>query len=317
MKSAILGKIFSFFVILLSLIVLFSSNSNADTYKPSGLVVSPAILQLKLNKNQNQLEFNIDLTNSSKSIIRINVGAKDFTSLNDQGGISFVPQSLNNSHGLIGNIAFANRDLILAPNQSLKVPVTLNNLNDLSPGGYYSAITFTQEAQPNSDQNNISINQTVDTLLFLQTYNSGQVNLSFTPPRLSFFELSIPSQLNMIFNNLGNTQVVPRGVVRLQQSNGLLLYQSVINEDSDLILPSSSRLFSFNLLNIHKPIFFQKYKLSIAYRNSGQKDYSLYSYSFIYINKLLVISVVVILLIFIGLIFRHIRNNKKQVLIKN
>jgi len=303
-------------LLTVGMVLFFSSSSSyAAINSQSGLMVSPVITQIKLKKNQNQVKLDFKIVNKSNNSSIVFLGSKNFDSLNNQGGVSF--NNVNNSnaapHNLASDITFVSNQIILAAYQTKTVPVILNNLTTLSPGGHYVAVTFNQRASSEATGNQVQVNKTIAALLFLQTYSGGIQNLELIPPQLNFIQFSSPNNPDIIFKNLGNTQSIPRGVIKISTGNKLI-YQGIINIDSSIILPGSSQLFNINLPILKAPLFFKTYTLSVAYRYAGQKNYSVYHKNFIYVGQF---SIILGLILILGIIlFIFWRLKKRTTLIK-
>src|SRR5690606_14546602 len=72
--------------------------------------------------------------------------------------------------------------------------------------------------------------------------------------------------------NSGNTHVVPRGSVELVDPLGNQIAHGVINNQSSIVLPDSSRQLSADLSETGLPLWPGKYTLVLAYRYDGQEE---------------------------------------------
>ena len=103
------------------------------------------------------LTFNIGIANNTPNSVVVGLSALDFTSLNQSGGIRFLTttqQKESNLHYLASSLSFVLPQLALAPSQNIVTPVTINNANQLSPGGHYAAVIFKINSAPLKDTKN-------------------------------------------------------------------------------------------------------------------------------------------------------------------
>ena len=265
--------------------------------KLNGITVSPSIQQINLSQNQTTETISSEVTNNTASTIAINITAEDFTSLNQTGGINFYNSSqINNkdTHGLVDYIRIPAPTIVLSPGQSQSVPVMIINADKLAPGGHYAALIFKLANLAGAKGNNVLINQAVSSLIFLSTYGHGTQTLSLTNSVIGSITTTLPKTLNLVFENSGNTQTTPSGIVQLLDSSSKLISQTQINTGSSLILPVSDRLFTLNLTQTAKTGWFGLDQLKIMYRHDGQTNYLVYNKRFLYINQGLLTTVVII-----------------------
>ncbi len=266
--------------------------------RPSGLAVSPAIEQITLQKNQDSTEFNAQVTNNTGSPASVTISTSDFTSTGEIGQLSFVPGGRAAHHGLSDWIHVSPAQLSLSPGQSRTVPVTISNANALAPGGHYAALIYKVTSEPNSGGNTVTIGQAVSTLIFLTTYSQGTTGLRLEPVPLPNITTTLPSTINIVLANTGNTQSVPRGYVQVTNKKGEVLTQAIINANSGMILPGGKRLFTIALKDISSPPLVTHYTVKIFYRHDGQSSYQQYAKRITVIDvRLAVVCGIILMLI--------------------
>src|ERR1017187_6601623 len=97
-----------------SALLLGSSKAYAANPVVKGITVSPAIEQIILNPNQNTAGFTVQVTNNTPGPVVLNVSAEDFTTLDQNGDISFYNPTLinaNNPHGLLNFLSIGLSEL--------------------------------------------------------------------------------------------------------------------------------------------------------------------------------------------------------------
>jgi hypothetical protein len=297
------------FILPLAYLIGFSSPAFAAsrTITTSGIELNPAIEQLSVNAGQTTASFPIELHNSTSKSTIIYVSKNDFTALNQTGQVSFYGNNYDpnlNPHGLASNLIPSVTQFSLNANQSLKVNVTVDNINGLAPGGHYGAVTFFVGYPPHSKNSRaeVSNNQVLTSIVFLTTAGKGTQALKLNQPLLSSFYFSMPSSMSLVIANSGNTQTTPRGYVTIQSKNGETeLARGILNEQSGLVLPASARLFDVNLRSEKHSWFGGTYKFVVAYRPDNATQFQYYQKSF-YVVGAAIIWMILLLIILIAVI---------------
>jgi hypothetical protein len=116
--------------------------------------------------------------------------------------------------------------------------------------------------------------------------------------------LSLPHSVDLNFQNVGNTHLVPRGIVKVFDPSGKTVSQGTINESSSIILPQARRLYTTplrSLISISKP---GKYKIEVDFRFDGIDQVRAYQSSFWYISLPWLISIILLIGIVAYIVFR-------------
>jgi hypothetical protein len=288
-------------VIIFSLGLLISLSSPALATTPSpkvyGLTVSPAIQQINLASGQNSASYLCLVTNNTNSTTNLVVTAQDFTAFNQFGGVGLIsPNSPSGNHGLIANLNIGVRQFTLTPGQSQQVPISVVNAQNLSPGGHYAAILIAVAPVASTvSGNKISTNQEVSSLLFITTAGNIMSSITMSSLQLASFNTNLPSSANLAFNNTGNTQTAPNGLVTLTGPGGEFA-RGQINVGSGLVLPGTSRVYTVPLTYEGRVQFPGYYSLHVSYSAAGGQSVSTVSQSFFYISKIYLIIVSLIVL---------------------
>lgn len=273
---------------------------------PSGLSVAPAIEQIVFDPGQAAAEFSTQVVDNTGTNMTVVVSAQDFVASGQNGGIRFLDPGSGGGHSLVSAITIGQEVVSIAAGQSAAVPVTVANISNLAPGGHYAAIVYRVVHAGALSGNTVSVTPAVSTLVFASTTGNGTQAIQLAPPAISAVQAALPTELNMVFGNTGNTQTTLRGIVQLTGADKQLISQGVINIDSGLILPGSTRLFSVDLgapaSGLRWPGF---YYVRVAYRHNGQSDYSVYQKRFLFIGIPFVVGVIAVLVI-VGLMLRRL-----------
>ena len=301
-------SIISLFLVCLSLF-LSQNIALAAAPNPAGLTVSPAIEQINLNKGQTSTSFNNQLVNNTKSSLIVYVSTTDFTALNQNGGVLFYnnAQASSSLHGLAKSIKPTATKLVLPAGASQTVPINIPNTAKLAPGGHYGAVIY--RATPSgsaSKGNRVSTVQEVSSLVFLTTYNSGTQSVRLDPVPWGSYILKLPTTLNLVFTNNGNTQTAARGVVTITDSSSHEVARGIVNVGSGLVLPGTSRLYTINLRSEKAVLYPGIYKLHISYSADGASTTSTYTKKFLIINEQIAITAIILGLALIIVLVRWI-----------
>jgi hypothetical protein len=311
MRDCLAKKLSAVIVLTLLSLLFVSGVSRAANLSTAGhgITISPAAQQLSLSKGQDSLTFNIGIANNTPNSVVVGLSALDFTSLNQSGGIRFLTttqQKESNLHYLASSLSFVLPQLALAPSQNIVTPVTINNANQLSPGGHYAAVIFKINSAPLKDTKNpVNINEAVSSLVFVSTQGSGTQSLVLQYVSIGSLFTHFPTATSVILADSGNTQTIPSGVIQILDSRKNIVSQVQINTTSNLILPQLNRLFDFQLTSLKTRPATGYYTFKFYYKTSGQNAYSLYQKRFLYISpQVLYLSITIVVLLLVLIIQR-------------
>jgi hypothetical protein len=267
----------------------------------NGITISPAIEEITALPGQSSYSTSINVTDNTANQVVIAISAEDFTASNYSNSLTFItPGSLNvggSQHGLAGSIVPGITQLALSPKQTGAVPITIQNINDLQPGGHYAAIIFKSiGVGSNSKSNNVGINQIVSSLIFLSTSEGGTQSVQLSNPDLGSFYFTMPSTLNLVFTNTGNTQTTPRGVIIIKKGKQEVA-RGVIGINTSILLPGVSGIYAVNMIKEVSHFSSGKYSIQIQYNTAEQKSTSLYNKQYFYLNYRYIIVVAAIMIV--------------------
>lgn len=268
-----------------------------------GIALTPAIQDRVLGPSERSVSFSVELSNQTESPVTFSLSTNDFTALNQTGGLAFLGsdvERVTSGHGLSGILKLDTRVVTIPANSSKKVTASIDAVTKLAPGGHYAAILA--QALPDGSArsgNRVAINQVVSSLVFLETAGQGTKTLSLLKPPVSGVSFTLPDSLNLAFKATGNTQTVPRGVATIDRGNTEVL-RGIINENSSLLLPGSTRLLQTKLEGDRRPLLPGMYTARVQYRYDGSLGISSYEKRFLYIN---IQAILLAVLLLIGLMY--------------
>jgi hypothetical protein len=249
-----------------------------------GISLSPAIANLAVDQNLATTSFQINVSNNLNQPVTLKVSSLDFKSLNETGGVAFISGS--GKYGLADWLKLPDQPIKLKPKASQVVTVTVDNRTDLSPGGHYAAVLFSNSSDGTGGSNKVAVNQAVSTLVFLKKSGGEIYSLELQKPTFGATWLHLPKNLDLLIANTGNTQTAPRGTVVIYGPTGQEVRRAIINSDSALVLPGSTRLFKTPLFKVDHEILPGYYKAVITYRPADTNIATTLEYHFFYLNPL-------------------------------
>ena len=274
-----------------------------------GLTISPAIEQLNLGLSQKSTSFESQITNNTKNQLVINISTTDFTATNETGGIVFLPNLTDRPHGLAQWLKPAETQIALPPGATRQVPIAINPTAKLAPGGHYGAVVYQVVASGSSAKGNqVSNNEEVSSLVFLTTATGGTQSVKLDKLSLSRVALKIPSTVDLVLTNTGNTQIAPSGLVTIVDPSNKEIARGIINVDSGLILPGTSRLYTVALRSQTRLNYPGNYHLVAVYQANGMAKASVYMASFLLVNRPIIVITVLLALLVIVLLVRRFSN---------
>jgi len=291
--------------ILFGIAALVTSGTAVATPVATNTIrVSPALTNIQLSPGETSTTVMATVRNMTASQVVVRLSARDFTGqANYPGAISFYGAGYNptsNPHSLQNVVSFQSPIIVLAPHASQQVPIILSGLSQLAPGGHYGAALFNPETTSETNgTSRVSINSSVASLIFLTTATGGSQNVSLRPFSFGSLFFGLPSNVNLVFQNNGNTQAAPEGQLTLYGPDGSITSTVVLNAGSGLILPGMSRLFQV-ILPLHDAGLAApgRYRLELRYRPTPQSGFVTVNKSFYLIN----LSVIIPALLLIALL---------------
>lgn len=287
----------------------------------SGVTVAPAIQKLTLTPGQATAPFNVVVTNNTLEPVDLLLSSVDFKSLNESGGLAFIDSdagSVSHKYGLASWLNLGVPTLHLEPKQSQLIPMSIENRQDLSPGGHYAAVLFrSDKPNTNSGATHVAINQVVSMLVFVQKLGGEKFAVTMKPLSFAIRLFSLPSSLDLSFRNTGNIQATPNGLVTITDPAGRSVSQGQINPESSLVLPDSQRVFKTPMIKVSTALLPGIYTVKTTYHAENGSSTGVSSSKILYIN-IAAIAIASALILLFGIVVRKAtillrsrRQNKK------
>jgi hypothetical protein len=245
------GQITAFTIIILT-VLLFSGVFNAHAQNPDKgrltLTVIPPLLQINLAPGD-VWSGAFKVINHNPYEVPIYVSPVNFEPQGESGLGRFIPLEKDDKHSLAGWIEIERGPIVVEPEKSQEIKMTIRIPPDASPGGHYAALLVgTQPSLAQEEGTRIGIASFISSLVFLRV--SGEVVedgdiIEFSTDK-SFYEKP-EAAFTLRFKNKGNVHLQPRGLITIYNMWGRERGRIVLNESGGFgnVLPQSVRKFSF------------------------------------------------------------------------
>jgi len=208
--------------------------------------VTPQILRLDLSKDSPIAVYSYK--NNTRDTIELALSLQDFKDLGEQGTPSFFAPKSDDSYkyGLASWATLSTQDVVIAPNESQDVKVFVQR-EKLTLGGHYAAILaeLKQTAQGNKE---VNLKAILASLLFVRSgaeFDREDGKIETFDADNSLF--SFPEDFVLRFQNTGNVDVTPYGLLEVKDVFGRRVAKGIVNENSLISLPESVRRYSIAL----------------------------------------------------------------------
>ncbi len=209
----------------------------------TGITVSPAVTRLDLSSDPGS--FKLSYTNFTDHPVQLTFSAKDFTSLEEGWRIRFLDEndSVNYRYSLSSWLEFSPSSLLLKPGQSLPLNINIRQAS-LSGGGHYASVIADITSAPPVPEA-IAIKSQLASLVFVRAHTGFEHDeariSSFSAGSADYF--SLPQKYILRFDNFGNTDLTPHGLVIVRDAFNREVSRGILNTDSLIVLPESIRRF--------------------------------------------------------------------------
>lgn len=259
------------------------------------LKISPAIVNLVLEEPDQEEVFAIELNNASDQTIRIELFAIDFKQQDLTNVIEFLPLGDDSySYSLASFISLETNHLILTAKEKREFNIAVKNRNDLSPGGHYAAIVarLIDEQQP---EDITRVSPALSCLILLRKTGGEIFNLQLkklTWP-IGSIVFRYPESIKLLFQNEGNIHLIPYGSLTINDLLGRTIYGASINISSNPILPQSRKYIEANLKKTGFSLPISINSISINGHDSLNEIKFNYQKTFVYLNPLFAIGIII------------------------
>jgi hypothetical protein len=236
-----------------------------------GLTIDPVFQDLPLNEGD-EISSTIFISNTTAEPQEIAVSAIDITQENLTGKLIFLAEDLvGYPHSLAPYITFDKDKFIIPPYAQEKLLVTIEDRDSLRPGGHYAAIVVKAESSSTTDRTTV-LPGLASVFLLRKT---GNLTIDYELQSLSGLnklQFAMPNEINMRFDNTGNTHITPRGIVKLSGWQGRIISQTILNPESSVIFPDTQRSLRTYLSPQTQLWIIEPLKLEFSYRDNSEDE---------------------------------------------
>lgn len=220
-------------IAILTLCVVFEASS------AYALTISPVKLEINGDPGQT-LTGELELFNEQTETKSLFSSYENFEPSGDTGS----PRFTDGATGLATWISLAS-NVVIQPNQTVKVPYTITIPADAEPGGYFSAVFWSEDNPAAREGGEVSIGGKLGVLILMRVNGdikeaAGISNFSIDGSR---WVTKLPISFVYRFKNDGADRVVPLGNIEIKNIFGGVTAVLPANENEGSVLPNSIRKF--------------------------------------------------------------------------
>jgi hypothetical protein len=274
--------------------------------------VTPYAQEVAIGPNDLTKQIKVEIQNNTAYEGVFQISVVDFGTLDDTGGVLFAGTKgvqLNADYALSKWLQPEKSQITLAKGEKQNILVTVHNDQELKPGGHYAAIVLSGMAVTDGRQNNqVSLSESLSSLIFLRKTGGEVYNLHLDRIDANNALFKLPTKVTLRFKNDGNVHIVPRGIVSIKENSSVTLKKGVINTNSLMILPQTTRLIDVDLMQQTKPGLLPGfYSIQVDYRYDGYDTVAtkIQRISYLYIPAY--IFAISVLLVTAGVTYYYIR----------
>lgn len=225
------------------LIVLMAIPIKTIKAQTSALQLSPFLIQRDLKRGDN-FNTEIKITNSGKKTKYLSLSLRNFLPSGNDGSTQILDENQKTPTGLVDWIKISNQpEYLLEPEQSTVVNFSVNVPAEAEAGSHFGALLFTLEDQL-VEPGQSMVRQQAGALIIVdvdRSFEFGLIN-SFLLTRLGNERNRL--QFQTIFKNTGLSSLQPKGKIEIYNWQGNLVSVAAVNQDANIVLPNSQRLFT-------------------------------------------------------------------------
>lgn len=212
--------------------------------------VSPTIFDMTANPGQT-FRSTVRIINTNPFELHIYIDKANFIPKGEEGVPQFIPLEENTSEqSTFAQWIDSDKELIIAPEQTVELPFTISVPQNGAPGGHFAALLIsTKPTVDPSDITKVQTAQTISSLLFLRVTGDITENSTIRSFRTSHYLLSKPeATFELRIENKGNVHVQPQGEIKIYNMWGKERGTIPVNQQTLFgnVLPNSVRKYAFN-----------------------------------------------------------------------
>ena len=262
------------------------------------LRLTPALSDVVLSEVGEIREIPFTIFNETAVDEIVDLSVVDFGPLGETGGLAFIgTENQSWSHRLSGWLTLDQRRVTISARSSAQATVRLENRSDLTPGGHYAAVLASLATEDADRQPDIGWQGVLSTQFYVLKKGGETYNLDLLDVKPSGTLWRRPATLSLRWRAGGNTHVIPYGEITISSAGGQVVGRGIINEDSAIILPESTRVIAVRLDN--QRWWPGRYKTTISFHHQAVEEVQIQEFYFWYIPAWFIALVAMIPVVFI------------------
>ncbi len=263
--------------------------------------VTPSIIHLDLATDQPQTK--LFYKNTSSQTLELTFSAQDVTALENGYKLSFLDDKnfQNYQYGLSSWIHFSDNSLILDPGETNNITIFIDK-DKLTPGGHYATILAHIKEQYTQGLQQIHIQGTLGSLLFVRTNTGKEYEAASLPSFETQRELiEFPTTFYFRFTNSGDTDLTPYGLLEITDASHTIVAKGMVNAASAPTLPQSIRGYYVSVRTLKPFLWPGMYTATLSLHFGKSHQRLTKTFVFFSQGSLPLIPIVVALVLFGGL----------------
>lgn len=247
-----------------SVLTTLAFTSYAAAQTQSGLTVSPGVIKTAVSKDDPVQQTVVTIRNNYQVPVRLSAELKGI----DETGTRLLPGG-DLDAAVANTLSVSETDFTIPALSDKRITVQSTYSDKLSPGGHYATLVIAQQSAANGT---LSLRSGVSVTIFM-TNREGVLESfqlqEFTAPSNIF---KLPHEAKITLRNNGNVHSVPRGVVRVEQGNGVVIAQDILNSSSAPVLPDKSFTGTVSLQPLRSSLWPQKIRTILQFRGESSSQ---------------------------------------------
>ncbi|MFO0703370.1 MAG: hypothetical protein U0525_01445 [Patescibacteria group bacterium] len=276
-----------------------------DAALKNSIQVSPAFIDIDKSVPQ-ESGYPISIKNNDKSVITVNTKFVPFTpSKKNDGSLDF---HTNEKSILQGFLSLSQEQFEIAPDETKTIYLVPNYSTKLLYGDYNEAVIFSFTSSENKEgvekTSTTSINSAIALTLFVRNNPKAAASYAVKPQnKINSIAFTLPTEAQLVIENMGNTYGIPRGEVELSDFAGRVLARGIINTDSTRLLPASGKNINV-VLNKSKdplPMYLGVYTVKVRDSRNLTGPFTTYKSRFIGIDPVFMVIFILGTIVFVSI----------------
>lgn len=256
--------------------------------RTAGFTVSPAQLSLTLNSETLSQSATVTIENSYNTELQLIAELQAI----DESGVRLVPAGPVDE-ALASALKISTTDISIPAHSTYQLEIHLIDHIQLADGGHYASLVLSQ--RPGAEGSS-TFRPAVAVNVFIIKNQNVRTDLQLTDLTTNRTIFSLPSSASVVFKNLGNTHVVPRGSISIYDDQ-TLIGKAIVNTDSRVVLPDRQAEFKTTFEMYSRLLLPRKLRMQTMYRIDTSDVQLMQEQTFWYVPVVDIIAMLGILVI--------------------